>query len=129
MPLRWGDHQKKLRTQLGQEIVILALARQTFRLDSVGGINDVGTELVAYVVRAEETALLSAKDCAALFDMGRLATVRVRPADSPLFARAASEEQRLVNELRRQSEEARCARTRCSACNAKTGVDIDRLYF
>ena len=38
--------------------------------------------------------------------MSRLATVRVRPADSPLLARAASEEQRLVNELRRPSEEA-----------------------
>ena len=55
--LRWGDNQKKLRTRLGQEIVILAFARQTFRLDSVGGINDVGTDLVAYVVRTEETSV------------------------------------------------------------------------
>ena len=104
--LRWGDNQKEVRARLGQEIVILAFARQTFRLDSVGGINEVGTDLAAYVVRTGETAVLSAEDRAALFDMGQLATVRVRPVDSALFTRAVSEEQRLIEELRRPSEEA-----------------------
>lgn len=104
--LRWGDNQKELRARLGQEIVILAFARQTFRLDSVGGINEVGTELTAYVVSTEQTTVVSGEDRAALFDMSRLATVRVRPVDSPLFTRAASEEGRLINELRRPSEEA-----------------------
>lgn len=104
--LRWGDDQKELRVRLGQEVVILAFARQTFRHDSVGGINEVGTELAAYVVRTGETSLLSAEDRAALFDMSRLATVRVRPVDSPLFTRAVEEELRLINKLRRPSEEA-----------------------
>jgi hypothetical protein len=104
--LRWGDSQKELRARLGQEAVILAFARETFRLDSVGGINEIGTELVAYLVGAEETSVLSAGDRAALFDMSQLATVRVRPVDSPLLTRAVAEEQRLINELRRPSEEA-----------------------
>ena len=37
--------------------------------------------------------------------MNRLATIRVRPAESTLFANAAAEEQRLINELRRPSDE------------------------
>jgi hypothetical protein len=104
--LRWGDNQKELRARLGEDVVILAFARQTFRLDSVGGINEVGIELVAYVINAQQSSVLSAEDRAALFDMNRLATVRLRPVDSPLFTHAVSEEQRLIDELRRPSEEA-----------------------
>ena len=85
---------------------MLAFARQTFRLDSVGGINEVGTELVAYAVRTGETVVLSPEDRATLFEMSQLATVRVRPVESALFTRAVSEEQRLIDELRRPSEEA-----------------------
>jgi hypothetical protein len=87
-------------------VIILAFARQTFRLDSVGGINEVGTELTAYVVRATDTTQLSTEDRAAIFDMGQSATVRLRPVQSELFAQAAIEENRLLNELRRPSEDA-----------------------
>lgn len=104
--LRWGDQQKELRARLDDDVVVLVFARQNFRLDSVGGINEVGIELVAYLVGPQQTALLSAEDRAALFDMSKLATVRVRPVESPLHAHAGSEEQRLINELRRPSEEA-----------------------
>jgi len=104
--MRWGENQKDLRAQLGHEAVILAFARQSFRLDTVGGINEIGTELIAHVVRADDTSELSAETRLVLFDMSRSATVRVRPADSPLLARAVSEERRLINELRRPSEEA-----------------------
>jgi hypothetical protein len=104
--LRWGDRQKEIRAHLGQEFVVLAFTRQTFRVDSVGGINDVGTELAVYVVRTYETSELSPKDRSVLFDMSRFATVRVRPVDSPLLARAAAEEERLINDLRRPSEQA-----------------------
>ena len=103
--LRWGDNQKELRARLGEDVVILAFARQAFRLDSVGGINEVGIELVSYVINAQQTLVLSAEARAALFDMNRLATVRVRPVESPLFTQAVREEQRLINELRRPSEE------------------------
>ncbi|MEX2490519.1 MAG: helicase-related protein [Nitrospirales bacterium] len=104
--LRWGDNQKKIRVRFGQEIVILAFARQIFRHDSVGGIKEVGIELAAYMVSTEGTTELSAEDRAAIFDMSRLAIVRVRPIDSPLLTRAILEEQRLINELHRPSEEA-----------------------
>lgn len=104
--LRWGDNQKELRDRLGQEIVILAFARQAFRLDSVGGIKEGGTELAAYVVRTDETVVLSPTDRVALFNMSQLATVRVRPADSSLFTRAVAEEQRIINELRRPPADA-----------------------
>jgi hypothetical protein len=104
--LRWGDDQKELRARLGDDVVILAFARQTFRLDSVGGINEVGSELIAYVINAQQSSVLSAADRVALFDMNRLATVRVRPVESSLFTHAVTEEPRLINELRRPSEEA-----------------------
>ena len=104
--LRWGDNQGALRGRLGNEVVILAFARQVFRFDSVGGINEVGTDLSAYAVGDAATTELSAEDRTALFDMIRLATVRLRPDDSPLFARAVPEEVRLISELRRPSEEA-----------------------
>ncbi len=103
--LRWGDNQKELRARLGDDVVILAFARQTFRLDSVGGFNEVGSELIAYAINAQQCSVLSAADRAALFDMNRLATVRVRPVESPLFTHAVTEEPRLINELRRPSEE------------------------
>lgn len=104
--VRWGDNQKGLRTRLGDDIVILAFARQTFRLDSVGGINEVGNELAAYAVSPTQTSALSAEDRAAIFEMQKLATVRVRPVESPLHTRAGEEEQRLINELRRPPDDA-----------------------
>lgn len=104
--IRWGDQQKDLRTRLGQEVIILGFARQTFRVDSVGGISDVGTDLVVYAVRESETLVLSGEDRTALFNASRWGTVRVRPAESPLFTRAVSEEQRLIAELRRPSDDA-----------------------
>lgn len=104
--LRWGENQKEFRARLGQEVVILAFVRQTFHFDSVGGINEGGTELAAYVVDKEGTTELDAEDRVALFDMSRLATVRVRPVDSPLFSRVVAEEQRLIDELRRPSDDA-----------------------
>lgn len=104
--LRWGEAQKELRDRLGDEVVLLAFARQIFRLNSVGGINEAGIELMAYKVDTQQTSLLSAQDRAALFDMQHQATIRKRPVESPLHARAALEEQRLINELRRPSDEA-----------------------
>ncbi len=104
--LRWGDNQKDLRARLGNEVVVLAFARQSFRLDSVGGHNEVGTDLTAYVVRTETTDELSDEDRGALFDLSHLGTIRVRPVDSKLHARAATEERKIINELRRPSEEA-----------------------
>jgi superfamily II DNA or RNA helicase len=103
--LRWGESQKALRARLGDEVVILAFARQLIHLDSVGGIHETGTELAVYAVRQEETSILSSEDRTAIFDMHQLATVRVRPVDSSLHTHAAEEEQRLLNELRRPSEE------------------------
>lgn len=103
--LRWGENQFDLRSRLGHEVIILAFARQTFRHNSIGGIEEDGIELAAYVVRKEETFLLSAHDRAALFDMSRFATVRVRPVDSSFFRHGESEELRLISELRRPSEE------------------------
>ncbi|MGE0386213.1 MAG: helicase-related protein [Gammaproteobacteria bacterium] len=103
--LRWGDNQKELRARLGPEVVILALVRQSLRLDSVGGISDIGTELIAYAVRTDGTTELCGEDKCALFEMSRQAVVRVRPEESGLFARASSEEKRLIEELRRPSDE------------------------
>lgn len=104
--LRWGQDQAELRARLGEEVIILGFARQIFRLDSVGGINEVGTELLAYGVRAQETLLLSPADRAALFNFNQLATVRVRPVESGLYSRAVGEEHRLIQELRRPAEDA-----------------------
>ncbi len=103
--LRWGENQKELRARLGNEVVILAFARQIFRLNSMGGINEVGTDLSAYAVGNETTVVLSPADRASLFDMSRQATVRVRPIESQLFERAELEELQLVNQLRRPSDE------------------------
>lgn len=103
--VRWGEAQKAIRNRLGDDVVILAFVRQIIHRDSIGGIKEVGTELTAYAVRSQETSVLSAEDRAAIFDMHQLATIRVRPVDSPLHARAAKEEQRLIDELRRPSEE------------------------
>ena len=104
--LRWGDNQKEVRSRLGNELVILAFARQTIRLDSVGGINEVGTDLTAYAIRQDGASVLASEDRAAIFDMSRAATVRLRPVESPLLARSVEEEIRLLNELRRPTEEA-----------------------
>lgn len=104
--LRWSDNQGVLRGRLGNDVVILVFARQIFRFDSIGGINEVGIDLSAYAVKDSETIRLSDQERAALYDMIRLATVRVRPNDSQLFAKAVSEEARLIGEMRRPSEEA-----------------------
>lgn len=103
--VRWGKSQSDMRSRVGDEVVILAFARQMFRFDSVGGINEVGVELFAYAVGNAKTSELRAEDRAALYDMIRLATVRVVPDESPLFENAVSEESRLIDELRRPSDE------------------------
>ncbi len=102
--LRWGEKQKELRTHLGDDVVILVFSRQIFRLDSVGGIAEVGAEMFAYQVCAQGATRLSGDHLVALLEMHELATVRVRPAESPLRAQAAEEEQRLMDELRRPTE-------------------------
>jgi len=102
--VRWGETQKSLRGRLGDDIVVLAFVRQTFHFDSIGGTKEAGTELLAYVVRDQETAGLAPQECVALLAMHEQGTIRVRPVESPLHIRAAEEEQRLVDELRRPSE-------------------------
>lgn len=102
--LRWGEDQSDVRNRLGNEVLILAIVRQIYRFDSVGGINDAGTELFAYAIN-DSVTLLTDNDRATLFDMIRSATIRVRPVDSALTERAASEELRLISELQRPSEE------------------------
>jgi hypothetical protein len=103
--LRWGEVQSDLRKRLGDEVVILSIVRQIFRFDSVGGIYDAGTELFAYSIN-DSVSTLTDIDRATLFDMIRLATIRVRPVESPLTVKAATEEARLINELQRPSVEA-----------------------
>jgi superfamily II DNA or RNA helicase len=104
--LRWGENQKELRKRWGEDVVVLSFARQTFRFDSIGGVSEVGSELLSYLVRLQDTTTLSTEDRSAIFDMAQFATIRVRPVESVLHSRAAAEEQRLVNELRRPSEDA-----------------------
>jgi hypothetical protein len=103
--LRWGDDQIALRTRFGNEVVFLVFARQTIKFNTVGGLNEVGTELFAYAVGNLETTELTGEERIGLFDMIRLATVRVRPDDSQLYARVVSEELRMIKELRRPSDE------------------------
>lgn len=102
--LRWGDDQVALRTRFGNEVVFLVFARQTIKFNTVGGLNEVGTELFAYSVGNLETTELTGEERIGLFDMIRLATVRVRPDDSQLYARVVSEELRMIKELRRPSD-------------------------
>jgi hypothetical protein len=104
--LRWGENQRELRSHWGEDLVVLAFIRQSFHLDSVGGVTEVGSELMAFSVRMDETAVLSPEHRAALFGIADLATVRVRPVDTPLHVRAVQEEARLIQELRRPSETA-----------------------
>lgn len=103
--LRWGEAHKDLRAKYGDEVVLLAFVRQTFHLDSVGGIAEGGTEMMAYAVSAEDTRLLEPRDRSALFGLAESATIRLRPAETALFARAAGEEMRLYAELRRPTPE------------------------
>lgn len=102
--LRWGEAQKELRTQLGDDVVILVFSRQIFRLNSVGGVSEVGAEMSAYQVRADESARISGNQLVGLLEMHELATVRIKPVESSLQARAAEEEHRLIEELRRPTE-------------------------
>lgn len=104
--LRWGDNQRSLRDRVGREVVILALARQIVRIDSIGGNRESGVELRAFAVGASETIELGDGEREALFSMSRMATVRVRPVESPLIDRALAEEERLIDELRRPTEAA-----------------------
>ena len=103
--LRWGDKQQDLKSKFGDEVVFLCFARQSFRFDSVGGINESGIEMMSYAVYPQKTSVLSAGDRLGLFDMAESATVRVKPVESSLRARASQEEERILNELRRPSED------------------------
>ena len=103
--MRWVESQTDFRTRLGDDVVILAFARQLFRIDSIGGNKEVGLELLAYAVSTKQTMLLVAKDREELFNMNKFATVRMRPTQSSLFDHAAKEELRLVDELRRPCDE------------------------
>lgn len=102
--LRWSDTQKELRAQLGDEAVILAFLRQSFRLDSVGGVSEIGTELLAYQVGPQGTFQLTPNLRAALFSLYESSTIRVKPVDLPPQSRITEEEARIVNDLRRPSE-------------------------
>jgi len=104
--LRWGGDQKELRGKYGDDLVFLVFVRQFFRLDSIGGINEAGAEMVAYAVCPGETRLISSDDRNVIFDMSRNATVRLRPVDSVLTSKAITEEIKLIEELRRPPEEA-----------------------
>ena len=84
---------------------MLAFVRQTFHLDSVGGITAGGAELMSYASSAQDTRLLEPRERAALFGLAESATIRLRPAETTLFARAAGEEMRLYTELRRPAPE------------------------
>jgi len=103
--LRWGTDQKELRSLFGDEAVFLAFARQSVQLDTKGGVSEVGLELLVFHVQERETTQLSGDQKQAIFNMSRDATVRVKPAQSALFQRAAEEESCLLHELRRPSEE------------------------
>ena len=103
--MRWVESQTDFRTRLGNDVVILAFARQVFRIDSIGGKKEVGLELLAYAVSTKQTMLLVAKDREELFNMNKFATVRMRPTQSSLFDHAAKEELRLLDELRRPCDE------------------------
>lgn len=104
--VRWGDSGSRLRAKTADEVVILVFAKQIIHIDSVGGYNDAGVELVAFGVGAEITMPLPADLHVELFELSRAPTIRLRPAESLLHARAASEEQRLIGELRRPTDEA-----------------------
>ncbi len=104
--LRWGDSQRDFRKRIGDDVVLLAFLRQIFRLDSVNRVKEVGADLLAYAVRLGETTLLSPDDRVEILELSRSATVRIRPVDSPSFARALEEERRLIQELRRPPEDA-----------------------
>lgn len=104
--LRWGDGQREFRKRVGDEVILLAFLRQIFRLDSVNRVNEVGADLVAYAVRLQETIALCPHDRLEILELSRATTVRIRPVDSPLFARACEEECRLIQELRRPPEDA-----------------------
>lgn len=103
--LRWGTGQKELRALFGDESVFLTFARQSVQLDTMGGVSEVGLELLAFHIQEGKTAQLSDDQKEAIFNMSRDATVRVKPAQSALFQRAADEERRLLDELRRPTEE------------------------
>jgi hypothetical protein len=104
--LRWGDATKPLRDRFGEEVVVLAFLRQTFHLDSVGGISDAGSELLGYAINGDQASPLSAAERDMLFDLSRSVVIRVRPVESDLFEHAAREEHRLIGELRRPTEAA-----------------------
>lgn len=104
--LRWGNGHQALRESVGEEVVILAFLRQTFHLDSIGGITDAGSELLAFAISAEQTLPLTDAERNTLFDLSRSTTIRVRPVQSMLFHRAVQEEHRLIGELRRPTETA-----------------------
>lgn len=103
--LRWGDLQKDLRERLGPEVVILGFVRQAFRFDSIGGATESGTELFMYMFTETESRVLSPQEREELFDMSQLATVRVKPSESSILSRVLSEENRIIDELRRPSDD------------------------
>lgn len=103
--LRWGELQKDLRDRLGAEVVILGFVRQAFRVDSIGGATESGTELFTYMLTETESRALSPQEKEELFDMSQLATVRVKPSESSLLSRVLSEENRIIDELRRPSDD------------------------
>jgi superfamily II DNA or RNA helicase len=104
--LRWGDTQKELRARFGDNTVFLIFVRQTIRLDSVGGSSEIGHELIAYEINAQNSLVLSPTDRATLFSVHRSAIVRIKLVESPLAKHAVTEELRLIDELKRPSDEA-----------------------
>lgn len=104
--VRWGEAHEKLRNELGDEVVVLVFALQAIRIDTVGGFTEAGFDLRAYAIRPEHTLELTAAKCAELFGFSDSGTIRVRPMESGLHERATQEELRLLNDLRKPSEQA-----------------------
>lgn len=104
--VRWGDKQQALRMALGEDVVILAFFRQTLHLDSVGGIKEAGSELLAYAVSRSDRKLLTPVERNLLFRLQDEAIVRVKPPEGVSLTWARDQELLLANELRRPSEEA-----------------------
>lgn len=104
--LRLATESASLSNSMGRKFIILAFVRQAFRLDSVGGFDEAGLELLMYGVNRQRTVQLDTQEIASVMELIRSSTVRTRPTQCDLYAKAVCEEQRLMTELRTPSESA-----------------------
>jgi hypothetical protein len=103
--VRWSEKQHPLRATLGDEIVIVAFFRQTIHLDSVGGIKEAGSEILAYFVSPTERRAISPVERNLVFQLQGEAIVRVKPPEGVSLKWVREHEVALASELRRPSEE------------------------